>query len=253
MKTRFNYFTVFTLILFLGAAPMAVFAAPPVGKSATSTKTDGTSFCAEIDSLSAKILTSISEQEKNYNKKGVERMKELTDRRISRDVTENTRRSIWDENRGEHFKLLEAKAKTSAEKKAVAAFKPSIETAVAARKGKVDSAHAAFRVAADKALRERSSTFNTATSTFKGAVDRAALKAKTECKAKQSSEAAREVFRSALKDARMTFENSVKNLSQFSVDSASKVRNSALDKAQKDFTVDVDTALKILKSAAPKI
>lgn len=253
MKINFKYSVVVFSVAFIALAPLSAHAASGSGKQSVAAAPLSASYCTEIDSLAAKLLGSIAEQERNYKRVSGERMQELTDRRTVQATAELNRRSIWDENRNEHFKLLEARAKTPAEKKAIATFKSSIEKAVTSRKSAVDSAHAAFRVSADKALKDRLVTFNAATTTFKVAIDRAAAKARAECVAKQSSTTARDVFRTALKDARTSFENAVKNLALVNVDTAVKVRNAALEKAQKDFAASVDKALKELKAAAPTI
>ena len=264
MQHKFKYITIVLAILLVGGVPHGAHADKGSGKQSVTqsvaavgtgatTSQSASSYCAEIDSLASKILTTISDQEKNYKKMSGDRAKELTEKRSSIDSAESARRTSWDENRSEHFKLLEAKAKTDAERKAISAFKVSIEKAIMSRKTAVDAANVAFRSAVDKALNDRMTSFNAATTTFKMSVDKATQKAKSECASKQTSNTTRDAFRNALKDARLVLENNAKGVTQINVDAAMKIRNAALEKAQKDFAGAVDKALKDLKASAPTL
>ncbi len=98
----------------------------------TTSTTPGQGACARISDFNAKLDQNIVDRQSKLDAKKQERLDTLTKHRNDADGKLEGGRTRADENRALHYEKLGTRAKTDAEKQAVANFKAAVEAAVAA-------------------------------------------------------------------------------------------------------------------------
>lgn len=238
-------------------APSFVFAqdATTGGTAGTRPERAQRNFCTAIDELVTKVGGRIGEREIKYQEKRTELRGKLDERFANRDVSRADHRDGWDKHRAEWLEKLNTRAKTDAQKSAVAKFIADIDAAVAARRAAVDAAVAAFRASIDQAIKDRQAALDAAVATFKSETDAALVKAKADCAvAGAVPKAVREAYVAALKAAREKLRSTVSSIEKRkdTLKPLAEVRKEAIKKAVLDFRAAVNKAKDELKAAFPK-
>jgi hypothetical protein len=128
MKQHFNLLrmVVFAILFVAGSFPAPLFAK----ESATSARTrvDHASFCASIDTLGAKVADDIALRQAHDERKRTRDRDVLLRRLTGRDRAMADARSSWDSKRDQLYVKLEHRAKTDAQRAAIALFKTHVDT-----------------------------------------------------------------------------------------------------------------------------
>jgi hypothetical protein len=152
------------------------------------------------------VDSEISKRETRLNSAYDKRSKTFTTKRQDWDKRLLEKRDAWDAQRQQNFTKMEAKAKTAAQKEAVATYKSAVLAAVNTRRTANDAARAAFRNGVEDFASGHRSEVLADLTTFKGAVTAAETTAKTNCEADPSQGVTiRTTFRNALKTARQDY------------------------------------------------
>lgn len=224
-------------------APLATFAAPNRINGAGS-------FCTNLDTMSAKIMTGIDTRTATFAEKKSERIAHLADKRVLRDEKRNEHRDTVDGKHDTRYDALMAKADTDAKKAAVNTFKADVEAATATRRAAIDTAVKTFRAGVDSLIASKQSGFDTATTTFQQAVASAIQKAKDSCAGGTAPATVRETLKADIQSAREAFKNTrTTNDIQTELQALTTVRKNAVAAAVATFKTDMDSAKDALKTA----
>lgn len=213
------------------------------------------SFCAQIEKVNSKIDVQIAERETKLLKHREESNRKFELRKVEVNEKVFERRIAWDGNFGKRFSMLESRADTQAKKDAVARFRTAVETAAKERRAVVDSILSSFRANASSSIAARQAKIDEIIRTYKAAVSTAAAKAKADCALQNAdSQAIKKAYKESLKVAREKFEADRKEVEKIrvTVNELTAEKKAELKKANADFKVKVEAALKELKAAFPE-
>ncbi len=210
-----------------------------------------TTFCTSIDKVSAKISADILLQETRYANKEAERAQKLAAHIGERDRGRIDARFIWDSAHDSVFAKLKGRAKNPTEAAAIEKFKTQVDHAVYARRASVDNTFAEFNADLDRAIHERQTAIDTATTTFRDARERALSDAKGDCLTGVAPSDVRTHYVSALKSAKNSFQESIKNVLKRdnTLPPLIQKRAKALAAAEDAFKVALDAARQELKAS----
>jgi gas vesicle protein len=149
---------------------------------------------------------------------------------------------------------MEARAKTTEQKKAILAFEKEINAAVSARRSAVDDAISRFRKGIKSAIDARKSAITEAISDFKEAIDDAVEKAENDCQNGTALASVRQVLRTSFQNARVKLQTDKQSIEKLgpNVQTLVATRQKAVQKAVEDFRAAVEKARNNLKNALGK-
>ena len=242
-----------SLLLAVAAAP-AFAAARHAGLAVETSRSAGASaqsgFCARFSPASQTYGQGINRQIANLKA------------RISRENTEaqahenqfaqklNQDRSAWAKNRQDIYSRLEARAKTDAEKQAVATFQTAIENAVSARESAVNAARTAFWQGLDQLISQHRTAIGQVLNNYLTAVQAAITKAQSSCAGGASSSTVRQAFFAALRSARQARIQGMQSVDKIGpqVSALVHTRNEAVKQAVQTYENALKAAVAALKA-----
>lgn len=216
MKQPFKLSRILILaILFLaGGFPLPLFAKgkDAVRSAHTASVYNSASFCASIDTLGAKVADDIALTQARYESKRAEDVAALEKRLMGRDAAKADARSSWDSKRDQLYMQLAHRAKTDAQRAAIAVFTTNVDTATRARRKEVDDAVSAFRASIDAASQERQKGIDDAIAVFKKQTQDTLLAAKADCGKGTPPPKVRAAYTKDMKQAKDDFSTDLKAL-----------------------------------------
>lgn len=229
--------------------PATTFAAQPQALD----KSAGVQFCATLDKRQTEVTARIDDKQEKFEIRQNDRANKKSADRAARDAKLNARRDGWDAHKDERIGKLEAKAKTDAQKAAVAQFKETMTTAINTRRSAIDAAISAFRSGADTVTGTRTTTIDTAITALKAARQAALDKAKADCASGIDAKTAKATFEASMKTALDAFKAAKASvIKKDDITALAQTRKAAIDKAMNDFKTTMDAAQATLKLAFPK-
>lgn len=208
-------------------------------------------FCVGIAQRLEKVDQKVSEQLGDLAKEGKDRLPRLEEQWQKHMTDLEERRTQRDANLDQHFAKLEERAKTEAQKQAVAAFKTAVLSVIEARRTAVQAALDAFhsgvksilevrRTAIEKAFADRAAAFKAATE-----------KAKSDCLAGIAPKTVRTAFTSSLKSAQEKFAATRRANDEFkkTMEKLEMDKKAAFEKAHNYFKAVIQGAKTDLKKA----
>ncbi len=239
--------------------PGMAFAAAPRGAAIDPQATDvldptldgSAGFCARVTALIPQITTRFTERKANLEARRAEQKSKRDAVRAVQSGRLGEIRAKEDGVRSSTTIKLNARAKTAAQKAAVAKFKASMDAAVAARRAAMNAAQNAFRTSLDSSIAGRKETDVVTIAAYQNAVMTALNKAKTDCVGRIRETIVRDRLRTALQTARQEFLTGRSQLEsqepqvQYYID----VRRMAVQKAFDEFKTKAEAARDELKAA----
>jgi hypothetical protein len=251
MKQHFNLLrmVVFAILFVAGSFPAPLFAK----ESATSARTrvDHASFCASIDTLGAKVADDIALRQAHDERKRTRDRDVLLRRLTGRDRAMADARSSWDSKRDQLYVKLEHRAKTDAQRAAIALFKTHVDTATRVRREAVEAAVSAFHASIDAASRERQKVVDDAIAVFTRKTQEALLKAKADCQRGVAPSKVRDLYTKEMKHAKEDLSAALKTLEKRNdaLRAVSHERQAAVVRAAANFTSAIESAEATLRKA----
>lgn len=238
-------------------APLGILAQTPPTPDSRMMKDDAMkmemmkNFCTRITEHATKFDQKMGERETTLKEKRDERATQWEARWKKHDEERAAHRAQWDRNRAEQFAKMETRATTDAEKQAVATFKTTMTTAIAARRTAIDAAIKTFREGFQKTMTARKDAINAAVQSFKTAEKAAFDKAKADCSTGIAPKTIRDTLHASLKAARDKFAQDRRAIDklQSSLDPLIAARKTAIQKAISDFKTAAEKARADLKKA----
>ncbi|NTU66972.1 MAG: hypothetical protein HGB08_03550 [Candidatus Moranbacteria bacterium] len=209
-------------------------------------------FCAKIDDLDGSVLDKVASRVSEVRERKTNRENNWEDATTQIDSKVEQFRSERDSNIESHFSALESKVTNDDQKKAVSTFKNTVRKAIEARRSAVDDAKETFRDGVKGAIETRDGAMDTALSTFQDAVTAAVSKTKSDCSSGKTPAEVRTALRTSIQAARDKFAADRKLQAVGSeVETLTKTRNVAIQKAETDFKAALASATTELKKAFP--
>lgn len=221
----------------------------PRGPKPVRTEGQTANFCSLVDQVAARVSSEVASSTTRLLDARSNRGKNIDSRRDDRSTKLSDNRNKFDENRGEHYTKLRARATTDTQKATVETFITAIDAAVTARRAAVDAAIRAFRDGVDKAIADRQTAVDGYVTTFKTAVQTAVDKAKSDCAAGTDPKTVRAAFMASIETARKDL-RSHRDLLTKNGDALKPLvdaRRTAVNKAFSDFKEAVKNATAALK------
>ena len=208
-------------------------------------------FCVGIAERLEKIDQRILEQRGDLAKEGRDRLPRLEEQWQKHMTDLEERRTQRDTNLDQHFGKLEERAKTEAQKQAVAAFRTAVMSAIDARRTAVKVALDAFHSGVKSILEVRKTAIEKAFADRVAAFKAAAEKAKSDCLAGIAPKTVRTAFTSSLKSAQGQFATARRVSDDFkkTLEKLKTDKKAAFEKAHSDFKVAIEKAKADLKKA----
>lgn len=230
--------------------------APALAFAETATPPDKSQnkFCEKLSDMESKIEQRIYPKEVHLKaKRGEQRMKHDS-ARTEQETKLGDKRAESDQNREEHFTKLEGKAKTDAEKQAIAVFEAAVKQAVTDRRAAIDSAIKTYRDGVDQSLAARKNSIDAAITAFKANISNAFEKAKAGCGNKADPKVIRAALEADLKAAKEKFHASRDGITRTgdAIQSLINARRQAFEKAKSDFQAAIESAKEALKTTLPQ-
>lgn len=258
-------------LIYFGAQFISVSALGSIvlAQTTTTTPREG-DFCVRIAEKFQKIDQKVLEQREELSKEGKDRLLRLEERWQKYIADLEERRTQRDANLDQHFAKLGERAKTEAQKQAVAVFKTAVLNAIDARRTAVKAALDAFHRVVKLTL-ERGSIFTPTlernrnkdirkTTTEKAFFHRAdvfkaaAEKAKSDCLAGVAPKTVRTAFTSSLKLAQEQYTAMLRRANdefKKAIEKLKADKKAAFEKAHNDFKAAIEEAKVDLKKAFP--
>lgn len=245
MKTISKTFIALGLIIL--ASPISAFAAPNTNAGI---KVQGEAkFCENIDAITAKISTDLTEKGGKFDGKHADRLAKISERRTHRDETRVSNRAERDTKHDTRIDALMAKADTDAERAAVNAFEATLDTAVATRRSAIDVAVKTFRDGVDNLVSGKFAGLDSAVVAFKSSVDQAIATAKSDCAAGKDPKTTRMTFMASIKSARDAFKSARPEAIKTEIKALADARKASIDTAVNTFKSTMQNAMETLKTA----
>ncbi len=206
-------------------------------------------ICERFISWSAKVLQRITDAETKIDAKRQELKNKLNERWIERSDKIAETRAEWNANREEHFKKLEERSQTDAQKQAVLTFRQAVTSAIEARKKAIDEARETFKKGVENAVSARKTAVDATKLVFKNTVTAAVDEAKAACSANTDIKTIRENLQKKLKAAREKFAADRQTIEKMKDGAQTLItaRRNAVEKAISDFKNAMQTAKNTLK------
>ncbi len=208
-------------------------------------------FCARVTALIPQIATRLAERKANLEARRIEQRSKRAAGRAAQNGVLGEIRAKEDGVRSSTMVKLNARAKTTAQKAAVAKFKASMDAAVTARRAAMNAAQSAFQSSLDGMIAGRKDNDTITLTAYENAVNTALNKAKADCVGRIRETIVRDRLRAALQSAKQEFLTSRSTLEsqdqqiQYYID----VRRTAVQKAFDDFKAKAEAARDELKAA----
>lgn len=239
--------------------PGMVFAAAPRGAAIDPQATDvldptidgSAGFCARVTALIPQMTARFAERKANLEARRAEQKGKRTAARAAQSGRLGEIRAKEDGVRSSTMIKLNARAKTTAQKAAVAKFKASMDAAVTARRAAMNAAQNAFQTSLDGAIAGRKEVDIATIAAYENAITTALNKAKADCVGRIRETIVRDRLRAAFQTARQEFLTGRSQLEsqepqvQYYID----VRRTAVQKAFDEFKTKAETARDELKAA----
>lgn len=208
-------------------------------------------FCKNIDSFITKTDNKLGQKDSMYESKKADQAEKVAQNQADHDGKLEKNRGVWSAKRDIEYSKLSKKAKTDAEKQAVATFQTAMTNAIKARQDAIDSAIDTYRTGLNKIIATRKTVVDTALATLKTETDAVLAKAKADCGSSVDSKIVKTQTMAGLKTAQDKFKASLKDTAQMKADLKilSDSKKTAFDKAMADFKTATDAARKALKAA----
>ncbi len=206
----------------------------------------GVDFCQNIDAIAAKISSDLGNKDSRFDDRKEERSKKIYDKRTTRDVVREEKRSERDDKHDTRIEALMAKADTDAERAAVEKFKQTLEEATKVRREAIDVAVETFRAGVDKLIKDKFVDMDGDLEAFKEAMDEAIAQAKADCAADKDPKPA---FLAAVKAARDNFKTSKPEMIKEEIKKLVDARKASVDAAVNTFKTTMKAAFEELKTA----
>ncbi|HQV64916.1 MAG TPA: hypothetical protein PKZ56_01665 [Candidatus Paceibacterota bacterium] len=251
-----NFYKKLGMIALLGAiiVPQLTFAAGPFEKRREQKiNKNEVQFCTGLTNRANGWMNTINEKNVKIDLRRNEQLNKKTQNRSDRDTKIEQHRDGWDNNRGDRFEKLEAKATTDAQKAAVAEFKSTVTTAISTRRSAIDSAISTFRSGVDALNTSNKTAIDAAITNFKTAYQAALTKATADCAAGVDSKTVKATFESSIKAAHETFKATKESIvKKTAIEALGATRKAAVTKAVEDFKTVLQAAQQKLQLAFPK-
>lgn len=238
------------------AGTLVAFSFLPVfafAEGTTSSTKSANGFCARISTVSTKVADQITEAEAKQSKKQEDRSTNIAKKEGDADARRAVGRTTADGKRASNWDKMATKAKTDAQKAAVATYKQTIQDAVTARRTSVDTAVKAYRDGLTSAMTGHSTAVDAAMSAFKTAVNTALTKAQADCTAGIASKTVSASFNTSVSDARKVLRDAKKAAEMSSGLTALKqTRDTAIKAAEATFKAATEKARADLMLALKK-
>lgn len=255
MKILFKIkkFTIALLFLPTLVLPVGVYAETSVTPRVNSSPLINTDkgICTRLGDLQTKASNSIGERTDKVDSGRTTRENDLTARRNNVDKQLGLDREKWGGERQEQFAKLEARAKTDAQKAAVATFETTIKNAIATRQAAVDAAISAYRSGVNSLIATRQAAVDAAITKFKSAVSAAFAKAQSDCSSGVDPRIVKTNLQAALKAAREQLKLDIQKATntQGQLKTLAATRKAAVQSAISTFEATAKAAVAALKAA----
>lgn len=208
-------------------------------------------FCSTITSRSSQITSKVTAAQNGLAAKQAQRLADEQMRQTAHQQELTKLRAQADADRVAMYAQLAAKATTTAQSLAVAAFKATIEPAVTARRAAVDAAIQTYWPGVASVLAARQAAVKTAEDNLATAIQAAIATATTECATPNNSTVAKAHFTASVKAANTQFMTDRKAIDKAStqIKALATTRKTAVDKAINDFKKIAEGARVTLKAA----
>lgn len=235
------------LSLALPVVSLAVSSATATPKSNKNEANSCSNLVARLEKKNQKLADQLGQ----YQIRKGDQLKKVSENRLNINEKLLGVRAKVDANRDNRIAKLEARATTTEQKAAVAAFRTTLATITEARRLAVDVAVKAYRENVDQKLATRKSSIETARATLKSAIDALLVKARADCANGVANQTIRVSANTGIKTARQQFATTISGLDKTKavVKDATEARKTAVTKAQTDFKTAYEKALADLKAA----
>ncbi len=240
----------FGLILALAAASLGGSQTFALG-NASSTKSGAENYCSRFGTLSQKYEQNVAGQIGKLQSRIQAQIQKVQTNRKDLDDKLAQNRQKWTQNRDNLYARLNARAKTDAEKQAVATFKGAIEAAVAARENAVDAARNTYRQSADQLIDQHRSAVEQVLNSFQAAIQAAIGQAQASCTAGTAPAHVRTAFQQALEAARQARKAGVQEVDKIGpqMEALAQTRNAAIQQAMTTYQNALHAAIAALHQA----
>lgn len=211
-------------------------------------------ICLRIDEISNKMNERMDQKGEQIEKRIEERKENMEKNRGERDDNLTEFRNNADEWREDSYNILESKAITDEQKKAVKKFKETVEAAVETRRDAIDAAIDAFRSGVDQAIVDHLENVDGVVNTYRNTVRTALEKAKSDCDNEVDSKTVRTNLHASLKAAGSQLKEDKTGVTKFSATMQSLIdaKKAAFEKAITDFKTAMKAAVAELKKSLPE-
>lgn len=214
-------------------------------ENASSTRQD--MFCSELD----KVLSGLDTRGIKLEDNRMQMQQNGAERRDEHRSDVDTRRDENLTKRNEQLAELGTRAKTDAQKQAIAAFVATMDAALKTRDAAVDAILATHRAAVDAAVASRKTAVDAAIATLKTEVEAAKTKAKADCGTGVAPQTIRTTLRAAVLAAQEKFKTTVQGIEKVKDVSSTErdARKAELDAVYATFKTTAEKAGSDLKAA----
>ena len=251
MQAHFKRLLLSIATLGLILSPLAASAVSGNTSSEPKRQSGMTGFCVRVGNVKSELTTKLNQLETNRGSKRAEILDNLQKRKRTQADEIQEKREGLKTDFSERIGKLRAKYTTVADSAAIAAFKASVDSALATRKSAVDAAVAAYKTAVTQLVTTRQDGIKTAAAAFKSAVSAANTKAAADCAAGIDPTTVRTALMNSIKAANQQFRTDVRALDKIGsqIETAAKTRNDAIKDANRAFKASVKLAGQTLKAA----
>ena len=246
MNKRTLFIVLAAMLAVAGIANAQTMYATSTAKSKTANN-----FCTRLTAITTKSDQKMADNESMRQNKATESASKMTTTWADRDTKMAETRAKWDAARNAQYNKMVSKAKTDAQKAAVAAFEATREAAVTTRKAAVDAANTAFRNAIEQLKTSQVSAVTAMNDTYKAALKAADDKAIAACNAATAPATVKTAYNADIKAAKDALKAAKKTLSSWSTQAKplADAHKAAYTKAFADYKTTVETAWTTFKTA----
>lgn len=200
-------------------------------------------FCAKIPSIGSRLGEQMLNTELKKKENEIKVAEKTTKKESEIDAKRASGRVDTDNKRIKTADKLNTKAKTDAQKVAVAAYTKAISDSATARRTEIDAAVKIYREGVAAVYTVKTTDTDTGFLAYKTSVEAAIQKATADCVNKVSSKTVSVSFNKSVKDAKTTLTASKKNSTQNTqIKALKETRDAAFKKAEADFKQATDKA-----------
>ncbi len=240
----FNIRTTLRAVLFsiLTLAPLFIAAQPAHAETFAVTQS---SFCAQIEAAANSLGQMIADGQKAYDNDKTARIEALAKTRIESDKTLAASRKAAEKTYADQYQTLTGLADTDAKKEAMAGFKKSITSAIAARRKATDAAVKTYRSGMDKIIMGRGASYGSALKEFSSGIGASFVAARAECAKNPALTAMPAHIAAAIADTRETYQKAIRELdmkAEVEADMLATARDSSMATAETIFKIAAEAA-----------